>query len=80
MTSNLVGRLMQHRDGVHEGFTKRHVINRLVWYDVTETMLDAIAAEKRIKRWPREWKTNLVERDNPDWRDLVIGLGLPPLR
>ena len=45
----------------------------------TETMDVVIASEKRIKKWPRDWKKNLIERDNPDWRDLAVGLGLPPL-
>ena len=79
-TSNLVGRVMQHRDGVFDGFTKRHGIVRLVWYDTADTMLDAFASEKRTKKWPRDHKLNLIERDNPDWSDLAIGLGLPPLR
>jgi putative endonuclease len=78
-TSNLVGRVMQHRERVCDGFTKRHGIIRLVWYDTTDTMLDAIASEKRIKKWPRDYKRNLIERDNPGWSDLAIGLGLPPL-
>ena len=80
VTSTLVGRMIQHREGTFDGFTKRHGINRFVWYEVAETMLDAIAGEKRIKGWPREWKLNLIERDNPDWRDLAVGLGLAPSR
>ena len=78
-TSNLVGRVMQHRDGVFDSFTKRHGVNRLVWYDVADRMEDAIAHEKRVKRWLRDWKIALIERDNPRWEDLAVGLGLPPL-
>ncbi len=79
VTSNLVGRIMQHRDGTYEGFTSRYGIVRLVWFEIAETMADAIASEKRIKAWRRDWKKNLIERDNPDWDDLAVALGLPPL-
>jgi putative endonuclease len=78
-TSNLVGRVIQHREGVFDGFTKRHRITRLVWYDTIDTMPDAFGSEKRIKKWPREYKLNLIERYNPEWHDLAVGLGLPPL-
>ncbi len=78
-TSNLVGRMMQHRRGAFDGYTKRHGVVRLVWYDMADTMLDAFASEKRIKKWPRDYKLNLIERNNPEWHDLAIGLGLPPL-
>ncbi|MCP3736110.1 GIY-YIG nuclease family protein [Sphingomonas sp. RP10(2022)] len=80
VTSNLVGRIIQHRDGSFEGFTSRYGIVILVWFEVTDTMADAIASEKRIKAWRRDWKKNLVERDNPHWDDLAVSLGLPPLR
>ncbi|TPG21068.1 GIY-YIG nuclease family protein [Sphingomonas koreensis] len=79
VTSNLVGRITQHRDGTFDGFTKRYGIKRLVWFEMIDTMESAITAEKRIKRWRRDWKKNLIERDNPDWRDLAVALGLPPL-
>jgi putative endonuclease len=79
VTSNLIGRVMQHREGTFDGFTKRHNIKRLVWYETADTMEVVLASEKRIKKWPRDWKKNLIERNNPDWRDLAIDLGLPPL-
>ena len=79
VTSNLIGRVMQHRDGTFDGFTKRYAIQRLVWYEVTDTMEAAIASEKRIKRWRRDWKINVIEERNPHWEDLAIGLGLPRL-
>ena len=79
-TSNLIGRIIQHRDGTFGGFTKEHNVTRLVWFEPADTMEDAIASEKRIKRWLRDWKIALIERDNPQWEDLAIGLGLPPLR
>ncbi|WP_239024591.1 GIY-YIG nuclease family protein [Sphingomonas corticis] len=79
VTSNLVGRLMQHRDDTSAGFTTRYSVHRLVWFDMAETMLDAIATEKRIKKWPRRYKLNLIEAGNPRWRDLAGDLGLPPM-
>ena len=51
----------------------------LVYFEMHATMEEAIRREKAIKRWRREYKINLIERDNPDWRDLAVGLGLPPL-
>ncbi|MBN8841367.1 MAG: GIY-YIG nuclease family protein [Sphingomonadales bacterium] len=80
VTSNLIGRIMQHREGTFGGFTTQYEVTRLVWYDVADTMEAAIAHEKRIKRWHRDWKIELIERANPRWDDLAVGLGLPPLR
>ena len=80
VTSNLIGRIIQHREGTFDGFTRRHGIKQLMWFDVTDTMEAAIASEKRMKKWPRDWKKNLIERDNPHWRDLAVDLGLPPFR
>ena len=79
-TSNLIGRIIQHREGTFDGFTKEHGVTRPVWFEPADTMEAAILTEKRIKRWLRDWKIALIERDNPHWEDLAIGLGLPPLR
>lgn len=79
VTSNLIGRLMQHRAGVFGGFTKRYGVYILVWFEMADTMEAAIATEKRMKKWPRQYKKNLIERANPHWGDLAVGLGLPPL-
>ncbi|WP_447727306.1 GIY-YIG nuclease family protein [Sphingomonas koreensis] len=79
VTSNLVGRIIQHRDGTFDGFTKRYGIKRLVWFEVGETMEAAIRREKQVKRYRRDWKRNLIERQNPMWNDLAVGLGLEPL-
>ena len=80
VTSNLIGRVIQHREGRFDGFTKRYGIHILVYYEAADTMEAAILREKQIKRWPREFKYNLIERENPAWNDLAVGLGLPPLR
>lgn len=79
VTSNLIGRVQQHRDGTFKGFTSAYRVNRFVWFEMAETMEAAIAAEKRIKRWRREWKMNVIERDNPHWHDLAVSLGFEPL-
>jgi putative endonuclease len=79
VTSNLIGRVMQHREGTFEGFTKQYGVTRLVWFDVADTMEAAIAHEKRLKKWPRDWKCNLIEERNPEWNDLAVGLGLEPI-
>ncbi len=79
VTSDLPGRIYQHREGLAEGFTKRYGIKRLVWFEAHETMESAILREKRIKRWPREWKYDLIHECNPTWRDLAEDFGFPPL-
>ncbi|MEN2787437.1 GIY-YIG nuclease family protein [Sphingomonas qilianensis] len=79
VTSNLVGRIIQHREGRFDGHTKKYGIARLVYFEVAGTMEAAIAREKQLKRWRREWKRNLIEAANPGWNDLAVGFGLPPL-
>jgi putative endonuclease len=79
VSSNLPGRIYQHREGLIDGFTKRYGIKRLVWFEPHETMESAILREKRIKRWPRAWKYDLIHERNPTWRDLDEDFGFPPL-
>jgi len=79
VTSNLVGRINQHRDGTFDGYTKRYGIKRLVYFEVADTMDAAIAREKQLERYRREFKRNLIERQNPAWNDLAVGFGLPPV-
>ena len=79
VTSNLPARVIQHREGTFHGFTAKYSVTRLVWFEAAETMRDAIASEKRIKRWLRNWKIVLIERGNPHWNDLGSAIGLPPL-
>jgi putative endonuclease len=74
VTSDLPGRLHQHRHGITGGFVGRHKAYRLVWYEVAESMDAAIMREKQLKRWHRDWKLNLIERQNPEWNDLAHGL------
>jgi putative endonuclease len=63
-------RIWQHKEGLIEGFTKKYDVKRLVWYEQWDLMSDAIGREKRIKEWQRDWKINLIERENPEWMDL----------
>jgi putative endonuclease len=79
VTSNLLGRVWQHREDVVRGFTQRYGIKRLVWFEVHETMESAILREKRIKRWPRAWKYDLINAGNPTWRDLAEDFGFDQL-
>jgi putative endonuclease len=70
VTSDLVKRVGEHRDDVHEGFTKKYSVHQLVFYELFGDMPSAIAREKAIKKWRRSWKLQLIEKDNPTWDDL----------
>ncbi|MGH6890307.1 MAG: GIY-YIG nuclease family protein [Rhizomicrobium sp.] len=74
VTSNLVLRASQHREGVIEGFTKKYGLKRLVWYEHHDSMIAAIRREKSLKKYRRDWKINLIERENPHWSDLFMAL------
>jgi len=74
VTSDLHIRIGQHRDGLHDGFTKRHGVRRLVWFEEHDNIVTAILREKRLKKYKREWKINLIERDNREWLDLYPSL------
>ena len=79
VTSDLMGRLRQHRTGVTAGFTNRYDVKRLVRFEMLDDMPSAIAREQQLKRWHRQWKINLIEQDNPNWADLAVSLGFPSL-
>ena len=70
VTSDLARRIYQHRHGDGSDFCVRHGLNRLVWAERGDEILDCIAHEKRVKRWRRVWEFALVEKANPDWHDL----------
>jgi putative endonuclease len=70
VTSDLATRVTQHRDGSGSDFCKRYGVTRLVWANLCGTIDDAITHEKRIKRWRRQWKIELIEKANPEWEDL----------
>jgi putative endonuclease len=70
VTSDLVKRVWQHKNDLVDGFTQQYKIHRLVWYEMHETMESAIVREKRLKKWKRKWKLELIENSNPDWLEL----------
>ena len=70
VTSNLTQRVWQHKSDLVAGFTARYGVHTLVWYEAHGTMESAIGREKAIKNWKRAWKIALIEKSNPQWRDL----------
>ncbi len=74
VTNDLVRRTYEHREGLVDGFTKNRGVKTLVFFESYDDIEHAIVREKRLKRWRRAWKIQLIERDNPDWRDLYDGL------
>ena len=78
VTADLIARLGQHRGG-QSAFTARYGVTKLVRYELFSDMPSAIAREKQLKRWHRDLKIGLIERDNPLWIDLAVTLGFPPI-
>lgn len=74
VTSNLPGRVWQHKHNLVDGFTKKYSTHRLVYYEAHTEMVAAIIREKQIKCWKRAWKIRMIEKMNPTWRDLWDGL------
>jgi putative endonuclease len=70
VTSNLDARVYQHKHDLFSGFTKRYGVHRLVWFEEHDDIRQAIEREKQIKGWNRAWKIRVIERVNPDWKDL----------
>ncbi len=70
VTSNLIQRVWQHKQGFADGFTGKYGVKKLVHFEVHETAESAITREKQIKKWRRAWKLRLIEENNPDWNDL----------
>lgn len=78
VTSDLVARIWQHRNEIHSGFTQKYGCKLLVWYETHDDIAAAIEREKKLKRWQRKWKLELIEAQNPDWRDLWDELNAGP--
>ncbi len=74
VTTDLARRVYEHREGLIEAFSNRYGTKSLVWYEQHEETRAAIAREKQIKRWRRQWKFDLIEEMNPDWQDLYLVL------
>jgi putative endonuclease len=78
VTGEFLRRISQHRESVRPGFTDRYDVKRLVWFERHESIITAIQREKSLKKWPRQWKINLIEQANPNWDDLYDGLFIEP--
>ena len=74
VTSALLLRIHQHREGLVPRFTRKYRVHRLVWFEQHADMLSAIRREKQLKEWRRRWKLDLIEGANPEWRDLWFDL------
>jgi putative endonuclease len=70
VTGDLISRIAQHKSGEQKGFTQTYKVHMLVWFENFGDISLAIQREKTMKKWPRQWKINLIERDNPHWQDL----------
>ncbi|WP_138513338.1 GIY-YIG nuclease family protein [Maricaulis alexandrii] len=75
VTNDLMRRVYEHKLGQADGFTRKYDVDRLVWFEHHELVNNAITREKRIKRWRRDWKIELIETENPNWDDLYVSLG-----
>jgi len=70
VTSNLIQRIWQHKNHSVEGFTATHAVTQLVYFEQYDDINEALAREKQLKNWTRKWKQDLIEKENPYWRDL----------
>jgi putative endonuclease len=75
MTNDVVRRVHEHKSKAVAGFTKRYSVDRLVWFEIYDDALTAIAREKELKKWRRDWKIRLIEESNPQWIDLYPEIG-----
>lgn len=74
VTNDLSRRVWEHKQGIASAFTRKYQVHRLVWRECFTDIREAIDCEKRLKKWRRGWKINLIEKDNPDWQDLYSEL------
>jgi putative endonuclease len=74
VTSNLIKRVYEHKNDLTDGFTNKYHIHNLVYFEVTKDIISAITREKQLKKWNRAWKIALINKNNPEWRDLYYGL------
>jgi putative endonuclease len=77
VTNDLIRRVDEHKMGLADGFTKKHGIHRLVYYEQYNDIADALLQEKRLKKWNRAWKIQLIEEKNPNWVDLYPQIARP---
>ena len=74
VTSDLAKRIYEHKHSLIKGFTKKYNVDMLVYYETTEDVESAILREKRLKKWKRQWKVELIEQKNPNWNDLYYDI------
>ena len=74
VTNDLIRRVFEHKQELVEGFTKKYHVHRLVYYEIADEIESAIQREKRMKKWNRQWKIELIEKNNPNWEDLYLKL------
>ncbi|MDO9541615.1 MAG: GIY-YIG nuclease family protein [Kiritimatiellia bacterium] len=74
VTNSLIRRVYEHKNGLIDGFTKKYNVNRLIYYEQFDDVNSAIHFEKKLKKWNRKWKLVLIERENPEWKDLYEDL------
>ena len=74
VTNDLIKRAFEHKNDLVEGFTKKYGVHQLVYFEQTNDINSAINREKQIKKWRRQWKIELIEEKNPDWKDLFLDL------
>jgi len=74
VTNDLVRRIDEHKNNLADGFTKKYNVKNLVYYEHTESIESAIKREKQMKEWQRSWKIELIEKDNPGWKDLSLDI------
>jgi len=74
VTGDLIKRVYQHKKDLIPGFTNKYGVHKLVYFEQHGDIINAIIREKQIKKWRRDWKINLIERNNPEWRDLYYEL------
>lgn len=74
VTSDLVKRVWEHKNDLVDGFTKKYGVHQLMYFEMHEDMASAIQREKQLKKWNRNWKIQLIEKENPEWADLYESL------
>ena len=70
VTNDIIRRTYEHKNHLVKGFTQIYKLDKLVWFEQTEDVISAISREKQLKNWKRQWKIDLIEQQNPDWKDM----------
>ena len=76
VTNNLYRRILEHKNGINKGFTNKYNLNKLVYFEISDSIENAINREKQLKNWKRQWKIDLIQKTNPGFQDLSETIGL----